>query len=150
MILRNTLLAVVVWLGGGGFMLFVNHHVVHYRDTPAEAPLLRLIATSGPIVAIATVLVAITGALMSWFDGWGFFQVLWLGIKQGIMVAVLVTMVGLEGRFRRLANEINALPPGRGSGTPEIREVLQSVHLPEVAMRLGALFALGPAVWRPT
>lgn len=109
-------------------------------------PRLRLIATSGPIVAIATVVVAITGAWMSWSGGWGFFQILWLSIKQAIMVAVLLTMVAFEGRFRRVANEIKALPPGPGPATPEIREALQSVRLPKVAMRVGALLALGLAV----
>ena len=94
-------------------------------------------------------LVAITGVLMSWFVGWGFFTALWLSIKQAIMIGVIAIMVGYAGRFRRIAQAIDALPPGPGPGTPEIRQLLRSIHLPVLAMRLGALLAVGLAVWRP-
>lgn len=34
-------------------------------------------------------------------------------------------------------------------GTPEIRRLLQSDHLPAIATRVGGLVAVGLAVWRP-
>jgi hypothetical protein len=48
----------------------------------------------GPVIAVAMFLVFISGILMSALLGWGFFTSTWFGLKQFIMIAILVMLIG--------------------------------------------------------
>jgi uncharacterized membrane protein len=91
-VIRNVLLsihilAVVVWLGCGLYELVLTREIHRARGSAEEIPLLRIYGRYAGIVAIATLVTAAAGVSMSLMLGWGFFSVLWLGIKQGIMAA---------------------------------------------------------------
>lgn len=144
------LLAVILWLGGGAYELYVAHQARRYRGTPVELPLLRIVAIAGPVFVVAMVLVAVTGVLMSWLYGWGFFRVFWLGAVQAIMAVALVIMFSILRPYYRAGELMRALPPGPGQATEEIRAILAGLAPYIVAMRVGALVALGLAIWKPS
>ena len=153
--LRNTLLsihilAVVVWLGFGLYELLLTREIRHARGLPEEIPLIRIYGRYAGVVAIATLLVAAAGIAMSVLLGWGFFSVLWLGIKQIIMAAIIVGMILLSPLFMRTYAAIAKIS---GSESPELqaaRELIGRVERYVILMRLGGVVAIVLAVWRPT
>lgn len=152
--LRDTLLtihilAVIVWLGFGLYELLLTREIHKARGTQLEIQLMKIYGKYAPIVAIATLVVALTGVLMSIFLGWGFFQNVWLGIKQAIMLAVLLDMTYLIPTFIRGAKEIEALSNNGGRELEAYRETQRTIDRHVVLMRLGSLIAVILAVWRP-
>jgi hypothetical protein len=89
----------VVWLGCGLYELFLVREIRRARSSAEEIPLLRIYGRYAGIVAIATLATAGAGVFMSIMLGWGFFTVLWLGIKQGIMAAIILAMLVLAPLF---------------------------------------------------
>ncbi|MGF2059448.1 hypothetical protein, partial [Enterococcus innesii] len=87
------ILAVIVWLGFGLYELLVLREVRRARGTPGEAALIRLYGRYAGVVAVATLVVAAAGVAMSLTLHWGFFHVLWLGLKQAIMGAIILGIV---------------------------------------------------------
>jgi len=144
------LLAVILWLGGGAYELYVARQARRYRGTPVELPLLRMVASTGPVIAVAMVLVAVTGVVMSWLLDWGFFRVFWLGAVQAIMGVALVIMFSILRPYYRAGELMRALPPGPGEATEEIRAILARLDPWIVAMRVGALAAALLAIWKPS
>jgi hypothetical protein len=154
-VLRNVLLtihlfAVILWLGGGAYELYVARQAKRYRGTPVELPLLRMVATTGPVVAVSMLLVAVTGVPMSWLLGWGFFTVFWLGAVQAIMAVGLGIMFSILRPYYRAGELMRALPPGPGEATDEIRAMLAALDPWILAMRIGALVAAVLAIWKPS
>lgn len=153
--LRDSLLTihiigVIVWLGLGAYELLLSHEIRRARGTPVEIPLIRIYGRYAGLVAAATFVVAIAGGAMSWFLGWGFFKHLWLGIKQAIMLAILLDIALMTPTFIRTADEIKALPDSAGPQLDSVRALLARVERHVIPMRLGALVAVVLAVWRPT
>ncbi len=153
--LRNTLLTfhilfVVVWLGGGLYDVFLAHEAKKARGTDLEVPVLRMKMYYGRVVALATVLVALTGVAMSSLIGWGYFTALWLGVKQAIMAAVVLGMIGIVPIIIRLNRELEKLPPGPGVASQRVRKLSGRADLCFNPMRVGARVALTVAVWRRT
>jgi len=72
-LLTLPLLAVVVWLGAGLDEFFPDHEMRRARGKPAEVALAHVYARYGPVVALATSIVAVTGALQASLLGWGYF-----------------------------------------------------------------------------
>jgi hypothetical protein len=154
-VLRNTLLTihllgVIVWLGGGAYELWVARQAKRYRGSPVELPLLRMVASTGPVIAVAMVAVAVTGVLMSWLLEWGFFTVFWLGAVQAIMAVALGIMFSILRPYYRAGELMRALPPGPGQATDEIRAILARLDPWILAMRVGALVAFALAIWKPS
>jgi len=149
-LLTAHLFAVILWLGGGAYELYVVRQARRYRGTPVELPLLRMVATTGPVIAVSMVLVAVTGVLMSWLLGWGFFRVFWLGAVQAIMGVALGIMFSILRPYYRAGELMRALPPGPGEATEEIRAILARLDPWIVAMRVGALAAALLAIWKPS
>ena len=152
--LRNSLLTihilgVIAWLGLGGYELLLSHEIRKARGTSTEIPLIRIYGRHAALVAIATLIVAIAGGAMAWFLGWGFFNSLWLGIKQAIMLVILLDMAIMSPIFIRTANEIKALPDSAGPQLDSVRSLLARVDRHVILMRFGALVAVVLAVWRP-
>lgn len=153
--LRNVLLsvhlvAVIAWLGVGLYELFLYREIRRARGTPLEVSLIQIYGRYSSVVALATLVVAAAGLLMSLLLGWGFFQQLWLGLKQAIMLLVLLDMALLVPTFRRAYAEIALLSTGEGIAALErCRTTLENVHRHVLPMRLGALVAVLLAVWRP-
>ena len=143
------ILGVIAWLGFGGYELLLSHEIRKARGTVMEIPLIRIYGRYAGLVAAATLVVAITGGAMAWFLGWGFFKYIWLGIKQAIMLAILLDIAFMAPSFIRTGNEIKALPDSGGAQLDSVRKLLARVERHVIPMRLGALVAVVLAVWWP-
>jgi uncharacterized membrane protein len=154
-VLRSTLLsihilAVVVWLGCGLYELFLVREIRRARSSAEEIPLLRIYGRYAGIVAIATLVTAGAGVFMSIMLGWGFFTVLWLGIKQGIMAAIILAMLVLAPLFLKTYAAISAVSNSDPRSLQVARNLVSRVERYVVLMRLGGVVSVLLAVWRPS
>jgi hypothetical protein len=152
--LRNTLLsihilAVVVWLGFGLYELLLTREIRRARGLPEEIPLIQIYGRYAGLVAIATLIVAAAGVAMSMLLGWGFFSVLWLGIKQGIMAAIIIGMIVLAPLFVRTYAAIASISGPHSAELQTARGLIGRVERYVILMRLGGVVAIVLAVWRP-
>lgn len=143
------LLAVIVWIGFGFFELWLGRAFLRLSGTPAGAPLIRLVYRSDVVVFIATLAAFAAGIAMALTLGWGFFQHLWLGIKQAIMIAVLVVVAVILPTALKLGGRVADLPEGPGPATPEIVGLYRRLEPWYLIMRLAAVAAVVLAVWKP-
>jgi hypothetical protein len=104
------ILSVIVWLGCGLYELFLARELKLARGNPAELHFARMYLKYAAPVPVATILVALTGVLMALFLGWGFFQYFWLGIKQALMLGVLIIFASIIPDFLRFKTAVEALP----------------------------------------
>ena len=153
--LRNTLLsihilAVIVWLGFGLYEILLTREIRHARGLPEEIPLIRIYGRYAGLVAIATLIVAAAGVAMSVLFGWGFFSVLWLGIKQGIMAAIIISMIVLTPLFIRTYAAIARISGPESAELQTARALMGRVERYVILMRLGGVAAVVLAIWRPT
>lgn len=152
--LRNILLsihilAVVVWLGFGLYELLLTREIRLARGLPEEIPLIRIYGRYAGVVAIATLVVAAAGVAMSTLLGWGFFSVLWLGIKQGIMAAIIIGMIVLTPLFIRTYSAISRISGPHSEELQSARTLIGRIERYVILMRLGGVVAIVLAVWRP-
>ncbi len=143
------LLGVVVWLGAGLYELFLQRELRLHRGTPSEVAIARVYTRYGPVIAAATVLVAVTGVLQSSLLGWGYFQYFWLGLKQGLMRLVLILVGALLPSFIRLGRVVGALLDGASELPEEGRRLFARVEPWVLVMRAAGLLAVILAVFRP-
>ena len=154
MILRNTLLsihilAVIVWLGFGFYELLLTREIRKARGSAEEIPLIRIYGRYAGIVAIATLITALAGAAMTMVHRWGFFSVFWLGVKQGIMSAIILGMILLTPLFAELYKSIAAVDSDAPASINETREIMDRVEQYVLLMRVGGVIAVLLAVWKP-
>lgn len=148
-LLSAHVLAVVVWLGFGLYELLLLKEIRRARGRPEEAALLRIYGRYAGIVAIATLVVAVAGVAMTFAFGWGFFNVLWLGLKQAIMAAIIVGMIVLTPLFMRTYAAIGAINDADPATLAPARDAIGRVESHVILMRLGGLVAVVLAIWRP-
>ena len=149
LLLTFHILGVIAWLGFGIYELFLTHEIRKAKNTPLEVPLLRIYGRYAGLVALATFVVAIAGGFMASLLGWGYFKHLWLGIKQIIMLAILLDIAYMIPTFMRTAKAINELPDSGGPSLDLVRSLLEKVERHVIPMRVGAFIAVLLAVWRP-
>jgi hypothetical protein len=80
----------------------------------------------------------------------GIFLVFWLGVKQGIMAAIIIGMIVLTPLFVRTYAAIARIS---GPHSPELqtaRTLIGRIELYVILMRLGGVVAILLAIWRPT
>lgn len=153
--IRNTLLsihllAIIIWIGVGFFELYLGRKFLGARGTVLEAPLIRIVYGSDFVVFAATMIAFAAGIALTIHEGYGFFTVLWLGIKQGIMLAVIVVVIFIFPTAMKLDAAIKKLPPGPGEATDEVRGYYVKLEPWYWLMRILAVAAVLLAVWRPT
>jgi hypothetical protein len=141
---------VIVWLGCGLYELLLSRDIRREAGTAAEFHRFSTWFRYQEVIPIATVLVAASGLLMSSFLGWGYFTSLWLGLKQGIMLAILAAMAFVGPRMVRLKREFRALPQIEAVVPAEIRAVFFGAEPWFIAMRVAGLASVLLAVWRPS
>ncbi len=139
---------VIVWLGCGLYEFFLAHEIKKARGSSLEIPLIQLYGKYAPVVAVATLVVAAMGILMSIFLGWGFFQHFWLGLKQLIMLLIIVDMVLLVPTFKLATDQINSLSDDPAI-LPAYHETFAKIERHVSLMRLGASIAVVLAIFRP-
>lgn len=142
--MRDTLLTfrifgVIVWLGFGIYELFLTHEIRKAKNTPIEVALIRIYGRYAGLVALATIVVAIVGGLMASLLGWGYFKHFWLGIKQMIMLAILLDIAYMIPTFIRTTKAINELPDSGAPPLAQVRSLLEKVECHVIPMRVGAL-----------
>jgi len=101
------------------------------------------------VVIVATVLAFAAGIALAAYEGYWFFTVLWLGIKQAIMFAVIGIVAIIIPTAMKLGAAVGKLPPGPGPATEEIRALYRRLEPWYWLMRILAVVALLVAVWRP-
>ncbi len=138
-----------MWLGFGAYELLLSREIRRARDTPLEIDLIRIYGRYAGLVALATLVVAVAGASMSVFVGWGFFTSLWLGTKQVIMLLILADMVFMVPTFIATAKATAKLSYPGGQVLDHTRHLLERVERHVIPMRIGALVAVVLAVWKP-
>ena len=143
-------LAAIVWLGCGLYELLLMHEIRRARGSLEEVALIRIYGRYAGIVAIATLVVAAAGVAMALLLGWGFFSVLWLGAKQGIMSAIILCMIILAPMFIKTYAAIDAISETNASSVKAARDAIGRVERYVILMRLGGLVAVVLAIWRPT
>ena len=148
-LLSTHILAVIVWLGFGLYELLLIREIRRARGLPEEIALIRIYGRYAGVVAIATLIVAAAGVAMALMLGWGFFNLLWLGLKQGIMAAIILGMIVLTPLFMRTYAAIGAISEGNAASIAAARDVIDRVERYVVLMRLGGVVAVVLAVWRP-
>ncbi|MFI5317211.1 MAG: hypothetical protein ACHQ6T_16035 [Myxococcota bacterium] len=143
------LLGVIVWLGAGLYDLFLDHEIQRARGTPAEIALARVYTRYGPVIVVAALFVALTGALQASALGWGYFRVFWLGAKQLLMLLILGILAWLLPIFARMGRAVAAHPAGASELSDEARALFRRVRPHILVIRGAALLALVLAVFKP-
>ncbi len=82
--------------------------------------------------------------------GWGLFSVLWLGLKQGIMSAIILGMIALTPLFIKTYAAIGEISETNFLSVAKARDVIGRVEQYVILMRLGGFVAVVLAIWRPT
>lgn len=145
-------LAAVVWLGGAAYeKLFLVPEIRRAQGTSLELPLLRLVLRPERTIAAVAAVLVVTGVLMTLAKGGGFFQVLWLGLKQAVIILILLGYVAAVGpELRALRADVErAFRSGRkadGSLRRRFRRLLSHLDL----IHAGVLLNLILAFWKPT
>lgn len=149
LLLTIHLLGVIVWIGFGAYELLLRREIRRAKDTPLEIGLIRIYGRYGGLVALGTLVVAFSGVAMALLLGWGFFNQLWLGVKQTLMLLILAGMVYMIPTFMATAKVTSALTDSGGELLEQARALMAKVDRHVVPMRIGALVALVLAIWRP-
>ncbi|MEL6385855.1 MAG: hypothetical protein AAFR41_07215 [Pseudomonadota bacterium] len=143
------ILAVIAWLGFGFFELWLGRIFLADPESPAAAPLIRIVYNSDIVVFVATLTAFAAGITQTILFGWGWFETLWLGLKQGIMIIVLSVVALILPSAFRLNAQIKALPEGPGPASVEVIQSYRRLEPWYWLMRLLGLVAVVLAVWRP-
>lgn len=149
LLLSVHLLAVIVWLGGGFYELWLGRVFMRSNGSTAEAALIRAIYRSDLVVFGATLLVFIVGVVMAVVLDWGFFAQFWLGMKQAIALIILVIVVGILPTALRLGKQIDAMPQGDGPVPPAVKQTYARLEPWFATMRVLGVVAVLLAVFRP-
>jgi uncharacterized membrane protein len=143
------LLAVALWLGGGTYDWFLAREIERSRGSHAEVALARVYVRYGPVIVAAVLLAAVTGALQASLLGWGWFSHFWLGLKQALMLVVLIALAAVMPIFARLGRAVGAVPAGAAELSDEARALFARTKPYIRVMRGCAFAALFLAVFRP-
>ncbi|MCT2559551.1 hypothetical protein N0B51_11230 [Tsuneonella sp. YG55] len=142
-------LAIAVWIGAGFYELWLGRLFLRSDGSAAEAPLIRAIYRSDLAVFGATLIAFVAGIALALTQGWGFFNDLWLGIKQAIMFGVLAVVAMIFPRAIRLGKAIDALPHGDGPVPRALKAQYAALEPWYALMRIAAVLAVGLAVFKP-
>lgn len=143
------LLAVIVWLGGGFYELWLGRKFLRSNGSVAEAALVRAIYQSDLVVFAATVVAFLAGAAMAVFLEWGFFTQLWLGVKQAIALLILLIVASIFPTALKLGKQIEALPAGDGPVPQELKQTYRVLEPWYAIMRILGVIAVILAISRP-
>lgn len=149
LLLSVHLLAVIAWLGGGFYELWLGRLFLRSNGSTAEAALIRAIYRSDLVVFGATLLVFIVGAVMAVVLEWGFFTHFWLGAKQVIALTVLVIVAGILPTALYLGKQIDAMPQGDGPVPLAVKQTYARLEPWFATMRILGVIAVLLAVFRP-
>ena len=143
------ILSVIVWLGCGLYEIFLAREIKIARGTDFELHLARMYIKYSSAVPVATLLVAGTGATMAVVLDWGFFQQIWLGTKQALMVTVLIIFASVVPPFYKFTGIVNSLPPEAKALPVEAAQIFYRLEKWLITMRVMGAIAIALAVFKP-
>jgi hypothetical protein len=149
LLLSAHLFAVIVWLGGGFYELWLGRLFLRANGSVAEAALIRAIYRSDLVVFGATLLVFIVGAIMAVVLDWGFFTHFWLGMKQAIALIILAIIARILPTALHLGKLIDAMPQGDGPAPFAVKQTYARLEPWFATMRVLGVVAVMLAVFRP-
>lgn len=147
-VLAAHVLAAIVWIGFGFYELWLGRFFLANWDNPLGAPLARFIHRSDLAALVATMVVFLTGLAMALSHVDRLTHELWLMLKLGLTTAVLGVVSFSVQPSLDLGRQINALPPGPGPVTEEIRRAYSRIEPWNLVMRTLAVLAVLASIFR--
>ncbi|MFY0543271.1 DUF2269 family protein [Brevibacillus sp. H7] len=117
------ILSAIAWLGGAIFeRAVVVSAVKQARNTRLELSHIILYTRNLGYYGTILLLLAVSGIILALVTGLGFFQVMWLGLKQGILLgAILLFFPVVRPLVQRLQREAVKLEQGERVATEDVR-----------------------------
>ena len=115
------LIAVCCWLGGALYeRCFIVAGFRKEEGSELEAPMLKLLLGSVPFFFTSVMTVLITGITMTIMGRYGFLQWSWIGLKQYIMLGIIVLLASnIAPKMARLGKQLKENME-RGEGVEDI------------------------------
>jgi uncharacterized membrane protein len=150
-VLTLHILSAVVWLGGALYeTFFVFRNVREHRGSVTGLAFIRVFLGAAPYFAISIITLIVTGILLTVMTGGGFFQVPWLGIKQGVMLTiVLIIVTFIMPRMKVVEKEVTQAIEKGCALTESTYQRLTKVWRMLDLIHVLAVINIILAVWKP-
>ncbi|WP_028548480.1 DUF2269 family protein [Paenibacillus sp. UNC451MF] len=104
------LIAVCCWLGGAIYeRIFIVGGIHRAKGTELEASLTKLLLSTVTFFLTSVLTILITGIIMTVSSGYGFLEWTWIGVKQYILLAIiLVFFLYIGPRMGRIGKQLKA------------------------------------------
>lgn len=138
------IVGICCWLGGAIYeRIFIVGGVRKAKGSELEVPMYRLMLSTVTFFGISVLVILMTGIIMTIMLNYGFFHWSWIGLKQYMMVALLIVFMFIIGpRLISLGKQIDAnLKKGYGVNS-EIRTQTERLMILVDIAHLGVLFNL--------
>jgi len=138
------LVAVCCWLGGALYeRCYIVSGIRREKGSELEAPLLKMMLSTVSFFLTSVLTILITGIIMTIMRNYGFLQWSWIGLKQYIMLGILIAFILYIGpRMAGLGKQLKANLE-RGEGVDDgMRSLKNRIVLFLDIMHLGVLFNL--------
>lgn len=138
------LISVCGWLGGAVYeRIFIVGGIRRSKGTVHEARLIKLMLSTAPFFLTSVVLILITGISMSIMADYQFFSWDWLGLKQYLMVVILLGFFLLIGPMMgKIGQQVKSRLAEDQQVTDETRGLIRRVAILFDIMHLGVLVNL--------
>jgi len=145
------LLGVALWLGGAIYeRLFVFAGVTKHEGTPLELLYTKILLRTQAFFLLSVLLLLVGGVGMTIFYRLGFFPASWLGIKQGVVVVMLVIFAGVIGpTMKKTEQQVHTLGDKAATVTTEIRRNVHKFQLALDIVHVGLVFNFLLGIWQP-
>ncbi len=133
--------AVCCWLGGA---MYERYYIVggirKAKDRESETSFLKILLSTAPFFLTAVITVLITGIIMTIIGNYGFFQWSWIGLKQYIMVAILLVFIFyVAPQMGLLGKQLQVQMEQKDGINDEMRSSINRIVLLFDIMHLGVL-----------
>ncbi|MBS4202153.1 hypothetical protein KHA93_21320 [Bacillus sp. FJAT-49732] len=138
------LIAVCCWLGGALYeRFFTVGGVLKAKGTELEATMLKLMLSTVPFFLTSVFTILVTGIIMTIMHHYTFLSWSWIGLKQYIMLIVLLGFFFYIGpRMNKIGKQLNSnLAEGKGVND-EIRSQFNHIIILFDIMHIGVLINL--------
>jgi uncharacterized membrane protein len=138
------LIGVCGWLGGAVYeRLFIVGGIRRAKGTDQEAHLVELMLSTVPFFLTSVLLILITGISMAVLADYRFFGWDWLGLKQYVMVAILLGFVSYIGpTMGKIGKQVKSRLAEGKQVTDETRDLIRRVTILLDVVHLGVLLNL--------
>lgn len=150
-VLTLHILSAVIWLGGALYeTFFVFRNVRKYKGSETGLTFIRVFLGAAPYFAVSIVTLIVTGILLTVMTESGFFQVLWLGIKQGIMLTIVLIIIAfVMPRMKAVEKEVNYAIENESALPEAVYQRLRTAWRMLDLIHVLAIVNIFLAVWRP-